>query len=155
MRGGEKTTVVSLGVVEEASASAGRKSMLSVLAQAVGVAVTIGSFTLKVPQISKCIAASSVDGMSLLGAYFEFNTYLASSIYHFLQGYPLSTWAENLSLVAQQSVVIGLLWALSVVPPSSLHKLLFVSAELLLIGGMPLQCLGELKFNLYISCQEP
>jgi mannose-P-dolichol utilization defect protein 1 len=105
------------------------------LAQLVGVAVTVGSFTLKVPQITKCISASSVAGLSLYGAYFELNNYLGSAIYHYLQGYPLSTWAENLSLVAQQTVLIAMLWKLSSPAPSLAHMATFLVAETLYIGG--------------------
>jgi len=40
--------------------------------------------------------------MSLLSQYCELNVYLGACIYHRLRRYPLSNWAENLSLAAQQ-----------------------------------------------------
>lgn len=45
--------------------------ILNILGQGIGVAVTTGSCTLKIPQIVKCIRADSVDGLSLFSNYVE------------------------------------------------------------------------------------
>jgi len=123
------------------------KGLATMFAQIVGVAVTVGSFTLKVPQLTKCISASSVAGLSLYGAYFELNNFLGAAIYHYLQGYPLSTWAENLSLIAQQVAIIGLLWTLSVTTPTIGHMTSFFVAEALFIGGDLVYCLWISSFG--------
>ena len=76
-----------------------------------GYCVTVGSFTLKVPQIQKCVASSSVDGISLSSHYLEFSCYAGSLVYHVLNKYPVSTYAENISLLAQNVALIVLLWS--------------------------------------------
>jgi len=42
-------------------AAEGKAATLQVLAQVLGYCVTAGSFTLKLPQIQKCLASSSVE----------------------------------------------------------------------------------------------
>ena len=53
-----------------------------------GYCVTIGSMTLNVPQIVKCVRAGSVDGLSFASHYCELQCYMGSAVYHYLYGYP-------------------------------------------------------------------
>ena len=59
------------------------------MARLLGYCVTIGSFTLKVPQVVKCVNAGSVDGISFASTYCELQCYVGSAVYHYLYGYPL------------------------------------------------------------------
>jgi hypothetical protein len=72
---------------------------LKTAARLLGYCVTLGSFTLKVPQIQKCLGASSVEGISFTSTYFDLTCCVGSTIYHYLHKYPISSWAENISLV--------------------------------------------------------
>ena len=59
------------------------------LARVLGYCVTAGSFTLKIPQIVKCAKARSVEGLSFASNYLEMQCYLGSSVYHYLNRYPI------------------------------------------------------------------
>ena len=49
--------------------------------------------------------------------------------------YPLSTWAENISLTLQQIALVGMIWVLSESPPSVMHCAVFVAAEMIFVLG--------------------
>ena len=79
-------------------------------------------------------ASMCLQGLSLMSHYFELNCLLGTIIYHRLHRYPLSTWSENLPLLAQQIILVGLLWTLGTIP-SSAHIASFAIVEAAFIAG--------------------
>ncbi|OQS05864.1 mannose-P-dolichol utilization defect 1 protein [Thraustotheca clavata] len=88
----------------------------AVLSKALGYAIILGSFILKLPQILKIIAAKSVAGLSPSGFYLEVLVFQASVVYNFLRGYPISTWGENAVILVQNCILVFLLWIYSDTP---------------------------------------
>ncbi|KAI9917120.1 hypothetical protein PsorP6_012715 [Peronosclerospora sorghi] len=83
----------------------------AVVSKALSYAIITGSLILKLPQILKIVAAKDVIGLTPSAFYMEVVLYLSSTVYNLLRGYPLSTWAENLVILAQNLVLVLLLWA--------------------------------------------
>ncbi|EQC29133.1 hypothetical protein SDRG_13165 [Saprolegnia diclina VS20] len=90
----------------------------AVLSKALGYAIILGSFILKLPQILKIISAKSVAGLSPSGFYLEVLVFEASVVYNFLRGYPISTWGENAVILVQNCILVFLLWVYSSAPRS-------------------------------------
>lgn len=83
----------------------------AVVSKALSYGIIMGSLILKLPQILKIIAAKDVTGLTSSAFYMEVVLYLSSTIYNLLRGYPLTTWGENLVILAQNIVLVLLLWA--------------------------------------------
>ncbi|KAG6599658.1 Mannose-P-dolichol utilization defect 1 protein [Phytophthora cinnamomi] len=83
----------------------------AVVSKALSYAIITGSLILKLPQILKILGAKDVTGLTPSAFYMEVVLYLSSTIYNLLRGYPLSTWGENLVILAQNVVLVLLLWA--------------------------------------------
>ena len=82
----------------------------AVVSKALSYAIITGSLILKLPQILKILAAKDVTGLTPSAFYMEVVLYLSSTIYNLLRGYPLSTWGENLVILAQNIALVLLLW---------------------------------------------
>ncbi|RLN57120.1 hypothetical protein BBJ28_00004499 [Nothophytophthora sp. Chile5] len=83
----------------------------AVVSKALSYAIITGSLILKLPQILKILGAKDVTGLTPTSFYMEVVLYLSSTIYNMLRGYPVSTWGENLVILAQNVVLVLLLWA--------------------------------------------
>ncbi|GMF16646.1 unnamed protein product [Phytophthora fragariaefolia] len=83
----------------------------AVVSKALSYAIITGSLILKLPQILKILGARDVTGLTPSAFYMEVVLYLSSTIYNVLRGYPLSTWGENLVILAQNVLLVLLLWA--------------------------------------------
>ncbi|RLN54175.1 hypothetical protein BBJ29_008244 [Phytophthora kernoviae] len=82
----------------------------AVVSKALSYAIITGSLILKLPQILKILGARDVTGLTPSAFYMEVVLYLSSTIYNVLRGYPLSTWGENLVILAQNVLLVLLLW---------------------------------------------
>ncbi|OWZ08290.1 Mannose-P-dolichol utilization defect 1 protein [Phytophthora megakarya] len=104
----------------------------AVVSKALSYAIITGSLILKLPQILKILGAKDVTGLTPSAFYMEVVLYLSSTIYNVLRGYPLSTWAENLVILAQNIILVLLLWAFYTpkIPVSSRFGLVVVFAAL-------------------------
>jgi mannose-P-dolichol utilization defect protein 1 len=105
------------------------------LASALGYAVTLGACVTKVPQIKRCLTTGSVEGVSLSSNYLELSSLMSKVIYHRLNKYPFSTWAENVALIAQQTVIIALIWTMAVPTVSPGHMALALAAQCAFVVG--------------------
>lgn len=82
----------------------------AVVSKVLSYAIITGSLILKLPQILKIISAKDVTGLTPSAFYMEVVLYLSSTIYNVLRGYPLTTWGENLVILAQNLLLVVLLW---------------------------------------------
>ncbi|TDH70249.1 hypothetical protein CCR75_000197 [Bremia lactucae] len=85
----------------------------AVVSKALSYAIITGSLILKLPQILKIVGAKDVTGLTPSAFYMEVVLYLSSTIYNVLRGYPLTTWGENLVILAQNMLLVLLLWTYS------------------------------------------
>jgi len=59
------------------------------------------------------ISNKSVEGLSPIGFYFEVVFFLATVLYSFRQGNPISTYGETISILIQNIILVCLLWSYS------------------------------------------
>ncbi|EEY55637.1 mannose-P-dolichol utilization defect 1 protein [Phytophthora infestans T30-4] len=83
----------------------------AVISKGLSYAIITGSLILKLPQILKILSAKDVTGLTPSAFYMEVVLYLSSTIYNVLRGYPLSTWGENVVILAQNIILVLLLWS--------------------------------------------
>ncbi|CAH0481191.1 unnamed protein product [Peronospora belbahrii] len=104
----------------------------AVVSKALSYGIIMGSLILKLPQILKIMAAKDVTGLTPSAFYMEVVLYLSSTIYNLLRGYPLTTWGENLVILAQNILLVLLLWAYYTpkIPVSSRFGLVLVFAAM-------------------------
>ncbi|EEY65195.1 uncharacterized protein PITG_22638, partial [Phytophthora infestans T30-4] len=77
----------------------------AVISKGLSYAIITGSLILKLPQILKILSAKDVTGLTPSAFYMEVVLYLSSTIYNVLRGYPLSTWGENVVILAQNIIL--------------------------------------------------
>jgi mannose-P-dolichol utilization defect protein 1 len=106
-----------------------------ILATALGYAVFLGSCITKLPQIKRSLEQGSVEGVSLSSNYLELSALISKVVYHRLNKYPFSTWAENIALITQQCVIITLIWKMSQPAISLTHIVIVMVAQLGFIAG--------------------
>lgn len=80
------------------------------LSDVVGALVILGSFTVKVPVILNVHRYKSSDGLSSTSLYTQSLAITCASMYNFLKDIPLSLWAESLSVLVQNFVLVALCW---------------------------------------------
>lgn len=90
-----------------------KPSLKGSAASALGYLITIGSCVTKLPQVKKILDSGSVEGLSLTSNYLETVSLTSKLCYHKLHGYEVSTWLENVALLIQQAMIIGLIWKLA------------------------------------------
>jgi len=92
---------------------ADKPSLKGGAASALGYLITLGSCVTKLPQVKKILDSGSVEGLSLTSNYLETVSLTSKLCYHKLHGYEVSTWLENVALLIQQAMIIGLIWKLA------------------------------------------
>uniref|UniRef100_M4C487 Solute carrier family 66 member 3 n=1 Tax=Hyaloperonospora arabidopsidis (strain Emoy2) TaxID=559515 RepID=M4C487_HYAAE len=110
----------------------------AVVSKALSYAIITGSLILKLPQILKILAAKDVTGLTPSAFYMEVVLYLSSTIYNLLRGYPISTWGENLVILAQNIVLVLLLWTFYKPTISMTTRFGLVSVFAVMAAGMVL-----------------
>ena len=96
------------------------------ISKGLGYAIILGSLVLKAPQIYNVVSSGSVAGLSTASFYSDVVTFSVGPVYSFLQGYPLSTYGEEIVILAQNLALVGLMWKYRSF--SVLHKLVALGA---------------------------
>lgn len=78
------------------------------VATAVGYALGAGSTCLYSPMIVRCLSRRSADGLSAETWLFKLTAYFTSDLYCFSRHYPLSQYAESLTLAVQALVMLSI-----------------------------------------------
>lgn len=71
------------------------------VSKALSYGIITGSFMLKVPQIMKIMKNNSVEGLARSMYGLELLGYIITISYNWNNGYPLSTYGENISIAVQ------------------------------------------------------
>ena len=98
--------------------------MKRLLSPLLGLGITFGALFLQAPQIYVCLRKKSVEGLAPMSIYASSLSPLLYCLYSFRKGNEIHTWAENLILLAQNMVLVVLLWIYSQppVPRSTIFK---------------------------------
>lgn len=84
-----------------------------ILAKVFGTIILIMSFTLKLPQIKDMIRLKSSKGISATSSYFDFLSVVFSLVYCYKTKTPFTIWAEYVSIIIQNFLIIALAWKYS------------------------------------------
>ena len=114
------------------------------VSKALGYGIMLGSGIMKMPQIIKIMKSRDVTGINAVSFYMECVAFLPSIVYNALKHYPISTYGENVIILAQNFFLVLLYWLYAVsfilrknryakgdAKKSSLHKLCVVLGFLL------------------------
>jgi mannose-P-dolichol utilization defect protein 1 len=75
--------------------------MKSVISKLLGYAIILGSILVKLPQILKIVSSKRIDSLAPSMYILENIGYTIVFGYNFRQGYPFSTYGENIFLLIQ------------------------------------------------------
>ncbi|CAM9627119.1 unnamed protein product [Phaeothamnion confervicola] len=89
----------------------------ALLAKLAGYAMIGASFGIKAPQIFKVAANKSTAGLSPVGFYCETLCYIITAMYNVLQGSPISTYGEVLTILIQNLILVVVIWIYMRPPP--------------------------------------
>jgi len=78
--------------------------------RAIGWGVLVGSAAYKLPQIARLLRARSAAGLSATMYLTESAGMLLSTVYCARRAFPFSTWGEGVFILAQNAVLLALLW---------------------------------------------
>ncbi|CAM9690625.1 unnamed protein product [Ectocarpus fasciculatus] len=92
----------------------------ALMAKLLGYLLILGSLTVKAPQISKIMAAKSVDGLAPSSIYSDLIIYIVNAVYHIVSGSPFSAYGEIMTILVQNIVIVLLLWYYMKNRPSAL-----------------------------------
>ncbi|KAI9434745.1 mannose-P-dolichol utilization defect 1 protein [Russula earlei] len=87
------------------------------LSKAIGISIVLGGSIMKVPQLLLILRAQSAVGLSLAAYILETSSYAITFAYSWRNGFPFSTYGENLFLTIQNVLITFLIVLYS--PPSS------------------------------------
>eukprot|EP00752_Nemacystus_decipiens_P007015 g6293.t1 len=90
------------------------------VAKLLGYLLILGSLTVKAPQISKIVAAKSVDGLAPSSIYSDLVIYIVNAVYHLVIGSPFSAFGEIMTILVQNTLIVILLWCYMKDRPSAL-----------------------------------
>ena len=88
----------------------GVDSIQQLISKLLSMVIMAGSLFLQVPQIMVCYRSKSVAGLSLMSLYSTVCIPLTFSLYNFMAGSPLETWAENLFTLTQNIILVVMYW---------------------------------------------
>ncbi|KAJ1450830.1 hypothetical protein M885DRAFT_531251 [Pelagophyceae sp. CCMP2097] len=83
---------------------------LDIISKTLGYAIVLGSTTLKLPQIYAIVAAESAEGLAPSSFYLDVLVFVVSIAYNVKKGYEFSTYGEQVIVLLQNVVLVGLLW---------------------------------------------
>uniref|UniRef100_A0A6T7RA07 Mannose-P-dolichol utilization defect 1 protein homolog n=1 Tax=Hanusia phi TaxID=3032 RepID=A0A6T7RA07_9CRYP len=93
------------------AACASQVKLQVLVSKFLGYGILVGSLFLQVPQLLRILLSRSVVGISATARYSEVPINSSSVIYHFLLGYPLACYGENIVVLIQNLIVVALIWA--------------------------------------------
>jgi mannose-P-dolichol utilization defect 1 len=105
------------------------------LAKALGVAILLGACANKVPIMLNMWNSQSAAGFSRSSMYMETVVYANGAAYGALELHPFTAYGENMALLLQNLILIGLIWKFTNNPLVSLQE------KLMLAVGAILYCL--------------
>eukprot|EP00903_Cladosiphon_okamuranus_P009627 g9163.t1 len=108
----------------------------ALLAKLLGYLLILGSLTVKAPQISKIIAAKSVDGLAPSSIYSDLVIYIVNAVYHIVSGSPFSAYGEIMTILVQNTMIVILLWYYMKDRPSALG----IAGLIALFAGTTVGC---------------
>ncbi|KAK0205463.1 hypothetical protein DFS33DRAFT_1260086 [Desarmillaria ectypa] len=97
------------------------------LSKGVGLGIVVGGSIVKVPQIILILKSHSAQGLSLGSYILETLSYCINLLYSYRNGFPFSTYGENIFLTIQNAFITQLIVFYS---PNSQGKITLVSAGL-------------------------
>ena len=103
------------------------------LTKLVSYAIIAGACVVKVPQIVNVLRAGNAKGLSLSAIYLETVATLAGTIYNLLMGNAFRTYGETALILAQNLIIVLLVWSTTLKPGSS--YMLFVTSAFVGIGA--------------------
>mmetsp|Transcript_14935 Transcript_14935/g.16895 ORF Transcript_14935/g.16895 Transcript_14935/m.16895 type:complete len:369 (+) Transcript_14935:60-1166(+) len=80
------------------------------LSNLIGALIIFGSLTVKIPLIRNCVEAKSTEGLAESSLISEILSLTISICYNILNGIPISTWGEFLTVQVQNFVILSLIW---------------------------------------------
>ena len=80
------------------------------VSKALGYGIMFGSGIMKMPQIIKIMKNRDVTGINAVSFYMECVAFLPSIVYNALKHYPISTYGENVVILAQNMFLVLLYW---------------------------------------------
>lgn len=123
--------------------------------------VVAGSLVRSFPQILRCIQARSVDGLSMTSIVCETFVYFITTAYNWRNGYDFSTYGDVISCLAQDVLLIGMLFYFGTYTATAMLTLTATTAAFgwwCLSGTASLQVLTHLQvrccccFRLFSTC---
>ena len=132
----------------------------SLISKGLGLAIILGSFLLKAPQIFNIVKSKSGSGLSLSSLYFDVMAFICPSVYGFRQGFPFLSYGESIVILVQNIIIVLLVWMYTkeVTTGHKLKVFVLISAA---IGGafaLPsgyLQLLPSIAIVLTIASRVP
>lgn len=121
-------------------------SLQQLIAKALSMVIMVGALFLQVPQIMVCYRSKSVAGLSLTSLYSTVCIPLTFSLYSFMAGSPLETWAENLFTLAQNIILVILYWTYAKPKVAASSKIVALAA----FGAIMSICVGMPKEYRYL-----
>ncbi|KAH9954936.1 hypothetical protein BC827DRAFT_1142290 [Russula dissimulans] len=115
------------------------------LSKGIGVGIVVGGSIMKVPQLLLILGAQSASGLSLTAYILETSSYAITLAYSSRNGFPFSTYGENLFLTIQ-NIFITLLIVLYD-PPSSSRRLTTNTTGRLIAGFLAVLAVGFALFT--------
>jgi len=79
------------------------------LSKVLGVGIILGAVVVKLPQIRKIYPSGRIEGLSQSSFMLSLVAYTISFSYSFSNGFPFSTYGENLVMTFQDLAIVGLL----------------------------------------------
>jgi mannose-P-dolichol utilization defect 1 len=121
------------------------------LAKALGVAILLGACANKVPIMLNMWSSQSAAGFSRSSMYMETVVYANGAAYGALELHPFTAYGENMALLLQNMILIGLIWKFTNDPLVSFREKLLLAVGaivyFLLIFYLPV----ELRYILQAS----
>jgi len=109
-QGSAQTAGNAILVAAAGKAQAVDSAVQVALSKFLGYGILVGSLFLQVPQLIKILKLRSVAGISRWSRYSEVPINTSSCIYHYLIKAPLSTWGENIIVLAQNLIIVCTCW---------------------------------------------
>jgi len=82
----------------------------ALISTGLGYGITLGAMLVKLPQILKIVAASSGEGISVIGTSLELAAAIITTAYNFLQGYAFSAYGDSFFITLQNTVIASLVF---------------------------------------------
>ena len=120
-------------------------------AKALGVAIIAGSCLNKTPIMVNMWSSQSAAGFSRMSMYMESVVYANGAAYGFLEEHPFTAYGENLALLFQNMILIGLIWKFTHNPPVEMQEKLMLVAGAMVYYFLISNLSVELRYLLQAS----